>query len=177
MHLFVIYFAKLVLLLTLSHDQPLHNTRMWMGVLIVLRHWHLCDWFWAWLSICAHFAAMKQCFHIVLKVCDGFLLLVHIQPTKITSLHAALLWCVRKAGSNVNSAVTTVWLAYKVWKYFMIMKGVLTLSSATNTTSFKISDCGEFLTHICIIFEIFASLQVHTVILCIVPLCSLIHGN
>jgi hypothetical protein len=33
----------------------------------------------------------KDCFHIVLIVCLGFLLLLHLQPTKIVSLYTAVL--------------------------------------------------------------------------------------
>jgi hypothetical protein len=168
MHLFVICFARLVVFLTLSHDQPPHNTRMWTGILLVLLHWHLCDWFWAWLSICTHFAAVKQCFHIVLKVCDGFLPLVHLQPTKITSLHAAFLWCIRKAG---GATLTLPWLQYDwpvefesiswSWREFSLLS-VSKISNTMNTISFKVGHCGEFLTLLYIIFEIFASLHVHT---------------
>lgn len=43
-----------------------------------------------------HFAAVKHCFRILLNACDEFLPLVHFQPTKIISLHAAgLLRCTR----------------------------------------------------------------------------------
>jgi hypothetical protein len=52
-----------------------------------------------------------------------------------------------KRGSHVNSTVTTVPLACKVWAYFMNMKGVLTLISAAFTTSLKISHCEKFLHH------------------------------
>jgi hypothetical protein len=55
--------------------------------------WHLCDHFWTWLYIHTYYVVAKHCFHIVLKVCNGFIPLVHFQPTKIILLHTALLQC------------------------------------------------------------------------------------
>jgi len=43
-----------------------------------------------------HSAVVKHCSHIVLKVCNRFLPLVHLQSTEIVSLHDVL-WCIRTA--------------------------------------------------------------------------------
>lgn len=71
---------------------------------IILHQHELCDCFWKWISICANFAVVKHCFHIVLKVCDVFLPLVCLQPITIVSLHSALIWCGKQSGL-INSAM------------------------------------------------------------------------
>jgi len=49
---------------------------------------------------CKHFALVKHCFHVVLRVFNGFLSLAHLQPKEGVSLHAALVWY----SSHINTA-------------------------------------------------------------------------
>lgn len=122
----------------LQQQSPINHPELWqglvqcfdlywsfMGILIVLHQWHLCDHSWIWLYICTHFAMVKHCFHIVLEVCDGFICLVHFQSTKFISLHTALLCsgAHSKQSSHVHSATMTLQLAGQGQKYFAIMYG------------------------------------------------------
>jgi len=50
---------------------------------------------------CKHFALVKHCFHMVMRVVNGFLSLAYIQPKEGISLHAALVWC----RSHINTAI------------------------------------------------------------------------
>jgi hypothetical protein len=63
---------------------------MWTGDMIVLHQWHLCGNCSTWLSTSTYFAVVKDCFYTVLEVCNILLPLVHLQPSKIIPLHAAL---------------------------------------------------------------------------------------
>ena len=67
-----------------------------MGVLLFPRPSSSSDHVGISRSIRVHFAVVKHCPHIVLKVFYGFQLLVHFQTTKIGSRHAVLPWCTQR---------------------------------------------------------------------------------
>jgi hypothetical protein len=61
---------------------------------------------WLCLNMVIHshiyFTAVKHCFHIVLKIYNGLLPLVHLQPIKIVSLHTAVLWCYKSGAAMLT---------------------------------------------------------------------------
>jgi hypothetical protein len=85
-----------------------------------------------WQSIHTYYAAAKHCSHIMLKVFDGFLPLIHLQPTKIRSLHAVLLWCHGKGTGHVDTATTTLQLTVQCQNCFTMTQRVHACSCASN---------------------------------------------
>jgi hypothetical protein len=85
---------------------------------------------------------------------NGFLSLVHLQPTATVSLDAALLWYILKAEWPCKLCydnTATAWWRSKVFHYH-IWKSVLLpahkITSAATTRWFKINKCRNFLTHL-----------------------------
>jgi hypothetical protein len=74
-----------------------------MGVLLFLRPSRLSDRVGIPQSIRIDFAVVKHCPHFVLKVFDGFQLLVHLQTTKKKgSTHASLSSCKQSGAGKLR---------------------------------------------------------------------------
>jgi hypothetical protein len=71
-------------------------------------------------------------FHIVLKTCIGFLLLVYIQPTTILSVCASFFGTYWKQSSYVDSVTIQLELTSQVWKYFAVAYVVHALTYIQN---------------------------------------------
>jgi len=112
------------------------------GVQIIHHQWHLCDRFWTWSSNHTHSAVVKHCFHIVLKVCDGFLPLVHLQPTKnrIAALCSSLVQTDSAAVMLTPLQWHNYWLlkveTASQWRRQFVLVHASTISNVVNTTQF-----------------------------------------
>lgn len=84
---------------------------------IILHLLHLCYSFGTGQSIHTHYALVKHCSHIMLKVYDGFLPLVHLQPPKLDHCTFLCFCASSKWSSHINPAVAK-WFSVKmaVWK-------------------------------------------------------------
>ena len=86
------------------------------------------------------------------EICDGFLPLVHLQLTKIVSLHAALLWCKWQRSILLtplqwhNNWLLKVETVSQRRRQFVLVPA-RTISNVVNTTQFLINYCGYFSTH------------------------------
>ena len=79
-----------------------HSTNSMFSLKVGIDSWpghtaslHLCYYFWSCQPICSNTASVKHCSHTALEV-FGLLILVHLNTTKIRSLHTTLLWYIQQ---------------------------------------------------------------------------------
>lgn len=114
--------------LPLHHQLPFSYSELWHGfVQCSLWMWivapsfcmlHLCYCFWTGRSIHTHFALVKHCSHIMLKVFDGFLPLVQLHLPRLDHCTFPCFRASSKWSSHINPAVAK-WLfnvKITVWK-------------------------------------------------------------
>jgi hypothetical protein len=99
-------------------------------------------------------------FYIVLKVYDGFLPVIHLQPTEIVSLHPALLWCMWNAEQPCWLCYSSTAAGWSRSKIFLDHVGRLFLrtyiqsKNAINTEGCKINHCENIHTYICVLINL-----------------------
>ena len=98
----ILWFADVLLL---HQKTPFSYSKSWHGLVqcsdqqwtctvvpVVLHQLRVCYHFRSYQSNRTYFASMNHCSHTVLKVFNGFMPLVHMQPTKTRLLNADCLW-------------------------------------------------------------------------------------
>lgn len=98
----ILWYADVFLL---HQKTPFFYSKSWHGLVqcsdqqwtctvfpVVLHQLRVCYHFWTYQSNCTYFASVNHCSHTVLEVFNGFMPLVHMQPTKTGLLNTDFLW-------------------------------------------------------------------------------------
>jgi hypothetical protein len=95
---------------------------------VVLHQLPMCYHFLTYQSIHTNFASVKHCSHVILKVFNGFMPLVHTQQTKTGLLNTAFFGAYGKWNGHTNTTTITQKLIIQGWNPNMVTKCVYTYS-------------------------------------------------